>query len=481
MVISSRFTLPMLKSDVHAALRAWHVTGGTAQNLLEYLLLVQERRSIVAQDGSPATLRLATNQMLMDCLQELETQDQTAERVLRTRFIDKRKLMFVANKLNVSEHTVSRLQRAAIDRLAEIIYGRELAVREERAQAAESQLPPASYTRLFGLGDARTQLEAHCLREGAPWVVAIAGIGGIGKTALADAVARQIIRHSFFDQVIWIRAEFQNMSGHSRSPRLLYEDLIVTLSRHLWLDSANGQSFDQRLFQVRQTLKKRPYLVVIDNLESETDTAYLLAHLNDLAAPSKFLLTARTRPSKQATVFTFSIDELSLTDAVALLCHHANDVGVSAMATATTADLQNIYNVVGGNPLALKLVVSLLDLLPLGQVLSNLSHSQPGPVEELYRHIYWQSWQLLTSDAKKLLQAMPLVAEFGGLPPYLCQISGLAEGQLWPALQELRNRSLLEVRGTLQEKRYGIHRLTETFLHTEIIRWPEDEAGSELN
>ena len=474
---SSFLTLQKLQSDVHAALRAWHVTGGTAENLLEYLLLVQERRSVVSQDGSPATLRLTTNQILLECMGELETQDQTADRVLRSRFIDKNKLMFVANKLNVSEHSVSRLQREAIDRLAEIIYGRELAVREERAQLAETRLPPASYTQLFGLEDARAQLEAHCLGEGAPWVVAIVGIGGIGKTALADAVARQIIRRSFFDQIIWVRTELQSMSGRSRSPRLTYEDLIVTLSRYLWSDSADRQSFDQRLFQVRQALKKRPYLVVIDNLESETDTAYLLAHLNDLAAPSKFLLTARTRPSQQATAFTFSLDELSFTDAQALLCHYANDIGVNALVAATPGDLQSVYDVVGGNPLALKLVVSLLDLLPLGQVLSNLSRSQPGQAEELYRHIYWETWKLLTPDAKRLLLAMPLVAEFGGLPPYLCQISGLAEAELWPALQELRNRSLLEVRGTLQEKRYGIHRLTETFLHTEIIRWPEDEAG----
>ena len=68
---------------------------------------------------------------------------------------------------------------------------------------------------------------------------------------------------------------------------------------------------------------------------------------------------------------------------------------------------------------------------------------------------------------------MPLVAESGGTPDYLRALSGLAEAQLWPALQELRNRSLLEVRGTAVEKQYGIHRLTETFLQTEIIHWPE--------
>ena len=130
--------------------------------------------------------------------------------------------------------------------------------------------------------------------------------------------------------------------------------------------------------------------------------------------------------------------------------------------------------------MALKLVVSLLDLLSLPQVLEGLSSSRPGPIEELYRHIYWQSWQILSPEAKRLLQAMPLVSETGGLPDYLQSISELPADRFWPALHELRYRSLLEVRGTIQEKRYGIHRLTESFLRTEIIDWPEGDRGREL-
>jgi hypothetical protein len=56
-------------------------------------------------------------------------------------------------------------------------------------------------------------------------------------------------------------------------------------------------------------------------------------------------------------------------------------------------------------------------------------------------------------------------------------ITGLTEAELWPALQELRNRSLLEAQGTVQAKRYGIHRLTETFLQTEIIHWPMEQGS----
>lgn len=462
-----------LQTHIHAALRAWHNPGGGREDLLTDLLLVRERQTAVVTDNNPASLRLATNQILLEAIGELERQDQTAARILRSRFIDKSKLIAVANKLNVSEHTVSRLQRTAIEQLTDVLYGREQTYRHEQSQQIEASLPPATYTRLFGLDEARTAIEKLLLQAETPWVVALVGMGGMGKTALADAVTRQTIDHFSFDQIIWIRSEPQTMSGLSHSAQLTYEDLITTLAASLWPEATQMDSFAQRLLAVRQVLKQRPCLVIIDNLESETDTAYLLSHLHDLANPSKFLLTTRTRPVEQATVYSLDVDELSLIDAASLLHHHAREIGIQVMETATAADIEQIYQVVGGNPLALKLVVSLLDLLPLSQILANLTRSPVGAMEALYRHIYWQTWNLLSPQARQLLQVMPLVAESGGLPEYLRTLSGLSEAELWPALQELRHRSLLEVRGTLQEKRYGIHRLTETFLHTEIIHWPD--------
>jgi hypothetical protein len=52
--------------------------------------------------------------------------------------------------------------------------------------------------------------------------------------------------------------------------------------------------------------------------------------------------------------------------------------------------------------------------------------------------------------------------------------SELIDADFWSAVQELTALSLLEARGTPWEPRYGIHRLTETFLKTEIINWPPD-------
>src|SRR5690606_21474538 len=103
----------------------------------------------------------------------------------------------------------------------------------------------------------------------------------------------------------------------------------------------------------------------------------------------------------------------------ALLRHHAKDLGVEAMVNASDAELEQIYSVVGGNPLALKLVISLLDLLPLSQVLAAISRSQAGAIEEMYMKIYRQTWQHLSPHARQLLQAMPIVSEAGGQMDYL--------------------------------------------------------------
>lgn len=149
----------MLQPNVHAALRAWHVAGGSPADLLSELLLVQEKRTAVAPDGSPRTLRLATNQVLLEAIEELETQDPMAARILRSRFIDKNKLIVVAYQLNISEHSVSPLQRAAIAQLTDILHGREVSRRHERSQQLAAQLPPATYTRLFGLQSAQTAIE----------------------------------------------------------------------------------------------------------------------------------------------------------------------------------------------------------------------------------------------------------------------------------------------------------------------------------
>ncbi len=468
--------LKTLLPAVRSALRAWHTVGGTSATLLEGLRLVHERRAALGVEANPAALRRAANDILITGLDELATQDTRGAAVLRMRFLDADKALKVASRLNLSHDTINRAQRAAIHRLAEILWSRELICRERHIHTQEDNLQPAQYTQLFGLDQAGGQLLKQLLKPQAPWVAAIVGIGGIGKTALADATARHVIRQFRFDRTLWLRSESSRLNPDAFTPASRFAQLMTKLAEALWPAGLNGSTPEERLRRVRQALKSYPHLIVIDNLETEADTLYLVEHLNDLAAPSKFLLTARTRLSGQAAAFVLSLDELGSKDALALLRQHATVIGQTDLAGMTAGKLKPIYRVVGGNPLALKLVVGLATTQPLAQILADLERSRPGEIEGLYRHIYWKAWQALSPDARTLLQAMPLVAEPGAIPEQLRAISQLPDEKLWPSIHELATRSLLEVRGTAWERRYGVHRLTETFLKTEIIHWPDDAA-----
>ena len=131
---SHALTKSQLQKSVRAALRAWHQTAGTPEDLLESLQLVKLYRGSLGDEANPALLRLATSKALLEAIDDLEQEDETAARVLRWRFPDDNTLLKVAHRLHRSVDAVSRIQRAAIERLSEILWDREMAL--------EAPLPP---------------------------------------------------------------------------------------------------------------------------------------------------------------------------------------------------------------------------------------------------------------------------------------------------------------------------------------------------
>ena len=458
-----------LYKDIKSALHAWGELAGTSANLLEELFLIQLEREKI-ESNSPTMRRLATNQVLMQGIEMLRQQDHEGADILSMRFMEGDTVLMVGRKLGLSEDQVKRRQRAAIINLAQIIGERETAVRQQRAHHLQSQLMPADYTQLFGTDDNCQQIVTQLQKPDSPWVMAVVGIGGIGKTALIDNAVRQIIQHFIYEQIIWLQVD----PVQGRSPSETWDNLLVQLAETLGLQLSPHTSVEQRNQQLRQTLKSAAYLIVIDNLESQADVAFMADVLNDLANPSKFLLTSRVRLPASAAVFTLILAELSLADAAALMRHRAQIVGLPELAEAAQNELQRIYEVTGGNPLAIKLVVGLTAVYPLPRILVDLKEAKTREITDLYQHIYWQAWHSLSLHSQTLLEMMPMTAGIGATPEQLQAMSELEESKLWAAIGELVNRSLLEVRGTTWKRRYTIHRLTESFLYTEIIHWPEE-------
>lgn len=462
-------TTASLEPAIHAALRSWFDLTDTSNSLLEALLLVQQERARAGGVG-PSTRRRATNEVLASAIETLGQQDVLGAQVLTMRFQDQLLGKEVANALNLSVDRVKREQQRAIGQLTQIIWEREQALQKEKQAQLLAALSPASYSQLFGIEEAGATLARLLRAPDAPWVVALVGIGGIGKTSLADAVVRQLIPVQRFQQLLWITVDPDQSEVPGHDPATTLDRTLRKLASALCPDTPRPAN----AAQVRQVLKSAPHLIVIDNLESDSESAFLPDALNDLANPSKFLLTTRARLPISATVHPLNLEELPLAAVAELVRHQARYVNLPALAAASTDEIERIYQATGGNPLAIKIVVGLAAVFPLPHILEDLAAARITEVERMYQHIYRKAWESLSEPARALLKMMPVASATGVTPEQMQVLSELEPARLWPAISELVTRSLLETRGTAWERRYGIHRLTDSFLKVEIIRWRDE-------
>ena len=462
---------------VHEALQLWRQESEPA-GPLAHLALVRQRQMLLG-----GNLHRATNQVLTDAIDALAAEHPADAALLRARFLEGKKAFLAANERSISATMLYRLQRGAVERLAAVLW-----LMEERASARQrlvlqQRLPPATYTELFGLDTHLVELSAVLLAPDAPWLVSVEGLGGSGKTALAHQLIQQVAgRGGRYVDFGWVSAQQQMLhpGGNIRllgEPALTADALIAALATQL-LEGTGipvPVATERALAALEARLREAPHLIVVDNLETVTDIETLLPSLARLAGPSKFLLTSRESFPGQAEIYHFPVPELAERHAIALMRAEARLRNLRHVTEASDTDLRPIYATVGGNPLALRLVTGQLHLLALPQVIENLREARGKRAEDLYRYIYWDAWQRLPAEARDALMLMPLFAGDGADLAAISRVSDLSHDTLVEALEYLVKLSLINVAGDLHRRRYSLHRLTETFLMREVIKWQGEE------
>lgn len=451
--------------------------GNTVANPLQTLRLYR-----VAQRAPQPTYPSITHQVFARALHMLEEKFEAEAQIVRRHFWDGQSIQAIATALNMAEGTVYNKQSEAITRLAEILYTLEERERHDYQCALAARLQPPSNTNLVGIAERLTQLVDLLCTPDAPWIIALAGLGGIGKTTLADAVARAAIGRDFFDDIGWVTAKQQLFSAHAGlqapgqttgQPALSAETLIRTLVSQLLPETtgAGAMTLAQLQTLLCSRLSQRPHLIIIDNLETLTDVATLLATLRDLANPTKFLLTSRVSLFSEPDIYHYPVPELTGALTLHLVRQEARLRNLPDLLTASDADLQPIVETVGGNPLAIRLVVGQTHVHALEVILGNLRAARGQTAEQFYSYIYRQGWDALDETARRVLLVMPLVSSLGGTLEHVSKVSQLDTGAVADALSHLVRLNLVESRGDLKSRRYTIHNLTATFLHEQVIRW----------
>ena len=344
-------------------------------------------------------------------------------------------------------------------------------VMQARQPATGSRLPLPDYTRLVGVQPYFDRLDSLLNDPTGPRLVSLEGIGGIGKTALARAFAALPGTLEHWHKVVWVSARQSSLSEEGRIVALTdaattLEDISARLAEQLGLAGLAGKSPGECLEGLRAYLAGEQTLVVVDNLETVEEYAQVVPTLAGLAGASRFLVTTRTSAREFSFVHTIPLHELDTPQAYALLQAELERRGRPGMVSSEA--FEPLYRSIGGIPLALKLAAAQLSLRPLAEILEGFRATRPG-IEELYHYLYWQTWQALHDPARRLLLSFLPADPEGEDLEFLRLMSGQPDEFFFEALRELDRFSLLEVDGDTGYPRYRLHRLTVTFLQTDIL------------
>jgi hypothetical protein len=249
------------------------------------------------------------------------------------------------------------------------------------------------------------------------------------------------------------------------------DDVINQLADKLGFDHLKSLVFEEKLEKLYPLLLAKNYLIVIDNLETLDDGKSLIECLIPAARESRFIFTSRHSLAHFSQFQTLALPELNFDFAQKLLIAELNRL--NAQRQLSEAEIGLIYETIGGNPLALKLLATLLACLPAETVIRDLKQAQQyGQHEEMFRYIYRRTWLLLNDSARKLLLVMFDIDPNGASIELIWDYAlhcGLSQQDVAEALKNLRKHSLLEISGYSEEVNYRLHRLTLSFLSTDII------------
>ena len=337
-------------------------------------------------------------------------------------------------------------------------------------KTSEVELPIHSST-LLGREEQLDKIFS-CFDSNLTKIVAIDGMGGIGKTALAQEVIHRARQNNQFEAVYWITDNITNQEDILFNSDFIFNDLCNKMG----IPNASTISAENKIARIKTTLKSQKAIVVLDNLERLVDSQELIVaqFIELLGEESKALILSRKRFTKD--VFHIHLQGLSNQHSKKMLKSEAKSRGVHQLEEATEENFLEIATKCGGSPLALKLVIGQLGYQSLPIVLERLQNVEFHNTTDLdeygrfYRNIFIPSWRLLSRKSKTVLISMSHFSSgHGGTFEAVKATCGLSTNQTAHCIDELWGLAFVEIGdAALNQLRYYLHALTQYFILSDV-------------
>lgn len=339
----------------------------------------------------------------------------------------------------------------------------------------DQYLPPKPYSRFIGREKELDEILGVLREPEAKPIIAIVGLGGIGKTALAREAAERLLEEKFFKHLVWVGFKTEHFVGEriNRSIDFSYsfDDMLNDILRQCTRTNIAHMSADQKRAEVANLFNTEKVMILLDNLETYPERENLVSKIFEILGQSKLLLTSRHQ-FRHERVYTIHLSGFSKDEGLAFLRAEGKERGIDTVTSAGHSSLAEIFRGTGGAPLAMKLVAGQINRQPIHIVLKELKKaSSKGQYYDLYYFIYHFSWVMLSVNARMVLVDMSVFPhDTGGAVKDVEAISQVQASDFWLAMDQLVSLSLVIKSGEAGKERFALHELTQNFIRSDIIK-----------